>query len=103
MNKPEADTNGSATEKSTPRDNHFRIHIEGPPDVEIIQQYDLAPIVVAYSTGKEKEIDAKGTASAGCHGIALHGLHLRWTLTRCGNATGGPAALAGHYRTGLTE
>jgi hypothetical protein len=81
----------------------LRIHIEEPPDVEFIQQYDLAPIVVAYSTGKEKEIDAKGTTSAGCHGAALHGLHLRSTFIRCGNATSGPAGMAGHYRTELTE
>jgi hypothetical protein len=81
-----------------PRDNHFWIHIEGPPDVEIIQQYDLAPIVVAYSTGEEKEIDAKGTASAACHRTLPHGLHLYRTTMRCGNATDGPAGLAGHYR-----
>jgi hypothetical protein len=91
------------TLRETTREKYLRIHIEEPPDVEFIQQYDLAPIAVAYSTAKEKEIDAKGTTSAGYHGVAPHGLHLRSTFMRCGNATGGPASMAGQHRTELTE
>jgi hypothetical protein len=113
--KPEAGINGSATMERTLRkktcEKYLRIHIEDPPDVEIIQQYDLAPIVVPYSTGKEKEFDAKGTGSGRCHGAASHGLHLPRCLrvaamqqaARMAKRASGPADKAGHKYTEMTE
>jgi hypothetical protein len=66
----------------------------------------------AYSTGKEQEIDAKGTVSAGCHGICAAWFTLGLDVSRVAalqqavrtaRQASGPAGMAVHYRTDLTE
>jgi hypothetical protein len=65
----------------------------------------------AYSTGKEQEIDAKGTVSAGCHSnsaawftLALDVLRVAalQQAVRTAMQASGPG-MAVHYRTELTE